>query len=145
MGLDMYLYRQVEGAPSIHEQWNDIDMADEDWFAKAGALKENIEVAYWRKANAIHSWFVTHFQDGVDECQYSQPIGREQLAGLVQRCKRILAGENPADLLPSQGGFFFGNTDYDEGYMMDIKDTITQLEPLLSEHNSDVFIYQSSW
>ena len=27
------------------------------------------EVGYWRKANAIHGWFVRECADGVDECQ----------------------------------------------------------------------------
>ena len=35
---------------------------------------QEVCVAYWRKANAIHSWFVENCQDGVDECQYSNEI-----------------------------------------------------------------------
>ena len=30
------------------------------------------EVAYWRKFNALHNWFVQNCQDGVDECQYAE-------------------------------------------------------------------------
>jgi hypothetical protein len=26
------------------------------------------EVAYWRKANQIHNWFVVHVLNGIDEC-----------------------------------------------------------------------------
>jgi len=49
-------------------------------------------------------------------------------------------------LLPTQSGFFFGSTDYDEYYLEDLKDTIETLETILSEDNewSD-FYYQSSW
>ena len=27
------------------------------------------EVGYWRKANAIHKWFVDNVQDGNDDCK----------------------------------------------------------------------------
>ena len=48
-------------------------------------------------------------------------------------------------LLPTQEGFFFGSTDYDEYYMRDIEDTIKTIEPLLAEDEQDTFYYQSSW
>jgi len=34
------------------------------------SLAQNGVVAYWRKANAIHNWFVKHVQDGCDDCGY---------------------------------------------------------------------------
>lgn len=140
MGLDMSLYRQREGAPPVEKVLNDEGFDFEKW----KATHDDLQVAYWRKANAIHAWFVDTVQGGVDECQYSEPIGREALAGLVERCRRILSGEPPT-ILESRGGFFFGSTDYDEHYMRDLRDTIEQLEPLIAERNSDTFIYNSSW
>lgn len=56
--------------------------------------------------------------------------------------------ENPqvaAELLPTREGFFFGSTDYDEYYMIDIEKTIDIIEPLLEEGEQDTFYYQSSW
>ena len=40
------------------------------------------EIGYWRKANAVHSWFVENCQDGIDECQLSE-VSREDLEDLL--------------------------------------------------------------
>ena len=45
-------------------------------------------VAYWRKANAIHGWFVRNVQDGIDECQESK-VSREELTALLDICLEI--------------------------------------------------------
>tara|TARA_R110000868_G_scaffold410662_2_gene699576 strand:- start:69 stop:524 length:456 start_codon:yes stop_codon:yes gene_type:complete len=47
-------------------------------------------------------------------------------------------------LLPTQGGFFFGGTDYDEYYIMDIDNTIEILTAALN-YKDDEFIYCASW
>jgi hypothetical protein len=54
------------------------------------------EVAYWRKANAIHAWFVQNVQDGKDDCsQYFVP--REKLEELLTLVKRVLDGSKLVD------------------------------------------------
>lgn len=103
--------------------------------------------AYWRKANAIHEWFVNNCQDGVDECQLSDPIHGEVLAGLVVRCKEVI--ETPllaAQLLPTVSGFFFGSVDYDEYYVQDLKDTVDMLTNVMQSYPKPLVLrYQSSW
>ena len=50
--------------------------------------------------------------------------------------------------LPTQSGFFFGGTEYDEWYFQGLKDTITiieRCEKLVEENDSWDFAYQSSW
>lgn len=145
MGLDMYLYRQREADAPVAERFDKLEAAE--WSPEAyDALKADIQVAYWRKANAIHGWFVDTCQGGEDECQFSEPIGREALAGLVERCKRVLSdAAAPQDALPTRDGFFFGGDDYDEWYREGLQETIAQIEPLLAERNTDTFIYRSSW
>ena len=50
------------------------------------------------------------------------------------------------ELLPSQSGFFFGGTDYDEWYWDDLKHTVEMLEPLLKQKDSYADLYYSaSW
>ena len=49
------------------------------------------EIAYWRKANAVHAWFVNTVQDGVDGCQLSPPILSEHLTELRDRALLVLA------------------------------------------------------
>lgn len=46
------------------------------------------EVGYWRKANAIHKWFVENVQDGVDDCDYYE-VTKEQLEELREICIRV--------------------------------------------------------
>jgi hypothetical protein len=48
-----------------------------------------VNVAYWRKANAIHRWFVDVVQGGVDECQASE-VTRDQLDALRLSAQTVL-------------------------------------------------------
>jgi len=103
-------------------------------------------VAYWRKANQIHKWFVDHVQDGNDNCEEYR-VTRDQLQLLLDNCKLVLINKEEAKtLLPRQEGFFFGSYEYDEFYWYDIQDTIEQLEKILNEYPEEWdFQYQSSW
>lgn len=47
-------------------------------------------VAYWRKANAIHKWFVFNIQDDEDDCEYHREVTKEDLEELRDICKKIL-------------------------------------------------------
>ena len=47
-------------------------------------------VADWRKANAIHQWFVDTVQDGEDDCQYHNEVTKEVLERLLDICERVL-------------------------------------------------------
>lgn len=49
------------------------------------------EVCYWRKANAIHDWFVQNCQDGNDDCK-EYWVSREQLQELYDAC--VLVRDN---------------------------------------------------
>lgn len=50
-------------------------------------------------------------------------------------------------LLPTQSGFFFGNTDYDEYYIEDVRRTYEALNEILNdpEEMHGDFYYHSSW
>lgn len=51
------------------------------------------------------------------------------------------------ELLPSQGGFFFGSTDYDEYYVEDVKNTINIVQKVLetTDFDNQMIYYISSW
>jgi hypothetical protein len=156
MGLDMYLSK------------------------KRRSTKEYEEVAYWRKANHIHQWFVENVQRGEDDCrEYHVPRKRlEELLNTVNavlQASRLVPGkvtngynvtmvgskyvETPiiedgrriADpsvaqaMLPTQEGFFFGGTDYDESYYADLEHTRDVLTEALAQPDDVRFYYQSSW
>lgn len=70
--------------------------------------------------------------------------GKEEL---YEDGKVITNAEEIAELLPCQGGFFFGSTDYDEYYMRDIESTIEQITAILPKSDDEdvEFTYSSSW
>ena len=120
------------------------------------------EAGYWRKANQIHEWFVNECQDGIDDCQLThvEPEELTELFNLVSSFGRIPPFRfnkpfipTPAqmrlarDILPSESGFFFGSTEYDEGYFYDIRETRDILKKVLkpSTINNWKISYQSSW
>lgn len=124
MGLDMYLVKEKEDGLDFEH-----------------------ELAYWRKANQIHAWFVRNVQNGVDDCE-AYVVSKEKLMALLEDCKAVLEDRNNAEkLLPVQSGFFFGGTNYDEWYFADIEETVTIIEGILDNHDfeNEKLLYCSSW
>jgi hypothetical protein len=112
-------------------------------------------VAYWRKANAIHAWFVENVQGGVDECQYAH-VGRDQLQVLRDQCYELVVARNADALsastlasarLPTRSGFFFGSTEIDDYYWSDLEHTANVLRKILTTPALEGcdFQYHSSW
>lgn len=155
MGLDCYLSgrRYISEYSAACENLNKAVNSDTvKSLIPAGMRIERItvEAAYWRKANAIHCWFVDYIQDGIDDCkQYD--VDRKKLKQLYDTCKEVLEDRPLAEeLLPTEGGFFFGSTEYDDAYFAILEQTITQLEPLIDDSPESPwdrwhFSYQSSW
>lgn len=57
----------------------------------------------------------------------------------------IVNAEEIAELLPTESGFFFGSTEYDQWYLADVKETIEIIDKAL-EHTDDCdFEYHASW
>lgn len=104
---------------------------------------EGVFIAEWRKANAIHKWFVKHVQKGLDDCEEYQ-VTRDQLLALKNLCAQVLKTKN-TKLLPTQSGFFFGGTDYDDYYWDQLKETIDMLGSVEKFDDSYTFYYQASW
>ena len=154
MGLDMYLtgkrymskYFDKEDTARI-EKVNEVFGFQGEEDADYNAVEVSFRIGYWRKANQIHQWFVDNVQDGVDECQEAY-VSREQLQALVDVCKTVLADMSKAEeLLPTQSGFFFGGTDYDDWYKGDLEYTVERIEKILKDPALEKasFYYQSSW
>ena len=151
MGLDMFLIKKTYvGADYAHRNVTGVVNIKVDGRKLAIDFKKVNDISeiagYWRKANAIHRWFVENIQEGVDDCgEYL--VSWQQLQQLLTTCKAVLEKneeEYSATHLPSQAGFFFGGTDYDEGYIQDVENTITILEELTEAPEVDYY-YQSSW
>ena len=183
MGLDMYL----EGSFSTRAyiQPTDQQYADmregkevtvkrspelEDALTAIGFENAPIEHQYnhmtyvfpiitWRKANAIHKFFVDEVQEGNDNCQRHY-VSRETLEELLDRITTILDIKTPVaremkaeELLPTDiEGCFFGTKEYDDWYYKDLEDTKKTLEKVFEYEEQaeagkcfDSFYYQSSW
>jgi hypothetical protein len=191
MGLDMYLekcnrkawgYKDFDiedikqNKPKLYEELKPyIHQRGSELFRWESLFEE---VGYWRKASAIHKWFVDNVQNGEDDCCYHE-VTKEQLENLLRICKTvkslselkngwvkngerfengmwcpmfeegqtIVNSEVAAKLLPTQSGFFFGDTDYDQWYMQDIERTIEILTKVLDTtyFDVDMVVYCSSW
>ena len=115
-----------------------------DMFLQVKNGDQEIVIGYWRKANAIHNWFVTHCASGVDECQPT-PVTRENLSTLRGLCVATLHDPDTADAnLPTRTGFFFGATDYDDYYLDDLNRTVAICDKALTTDYQE-FIYRASW
>mgnify|MGYP003339653075 CR=1 FL=1 len=147
MGLDMYLNAKRYLWHSEDEVINNITSNFPE--LGEGKVKQlTAEVGYWRKANAIHKWFVDNVQEGEDDCG-NYEVSNEKLKELLDLINQVLANKKKAhELLPTQQGFFFGPQDYDEYYFQDLEYTKQLIEGIL---NSDLgkkgwyLEYHSSW
>jgi hypothetical protein len=114
----------------------------------------SVNIAYWRKANAIHDWFVKNVQDGEDDCK-SYYVSLEKLMELEQLCRRVATSGDPElakELLPTASGFFFGDTEYDEYYFEQVDWTAKRLAEIVDKFKDSTgglsgvdFYYQASW
>lgn len=172
MGLDMYLHRKTyvknwDYMKPEHRHQVSVKLNNKKHPYINTKMISTIEeeVGYWRKANQIHSWFVNNVQDGMDDCK-EYYVDVNQLKELYDICKKIheskvLSDNNidPGDILPTESGFFFGPTEYDEWYYQNIEDTIKIIEPILlldyelneKRNNGEIvtdwpeYYYGSSW
>lgn len=134
MGLDMYLKR-------FPKEIN-IDIEEE----REKFLYQQATV-YWRKANAVHAWFVRNVQEDKDECKIAR-VPFDKLIELMNICKEIIYDWSKASkLLPTKDGFYFGNVDYSDDYKDDILMTYCELRSIYLSKGSqnDFFYYRSSW
>jgi len=132
------------------------------------------QVAYWRKFNALHNWFVQNCGKGEDDCKEVY-VPREALVELLEGLKQIKESLDKStkvtrevevgwangekiydkievfentdiaeDLLPPTMGFFFGTYDIDEWYYKDVCNTINIFEELVKDEHGEYY-YQASW
>ena len=62
-------------------------------------------------------------------------------------CREVRHSPVPYELLPTQSGFFFGDTEYKEWYFNWVDETIKMLEKILKETDFKTYAiyYESSW
>ena len=105
------------------------------------------EVGYWRKVNEIHAWFVKNLGEGNDDCNEIY-VTKEDFESLLDLVNQVLKNHNLAgELLPTEDGFFFGETEYNEYYFENLKYTKELLEKILNKNdfNNFNYYYHASW
>ena len=180
MGLDMYLHARKY----VHKPWSEDEQSQYDEIVGkvqgmlcsspipfTDGFTAEFTVMYWRKANAIHNWIVENHADGVDECQEIY-VGIDGLKDLRDVCGEVLEmfpegyGEDSPELseeltekiaekLPPTSGFFFGSTEIDYWYYLDVFETHETLIKLIEWDQSEVpesrkysdweYTYRASW
>ena len=163
MGLDMYLSLKKVNYTSSNrttknlypKELHDFEEEIRERNFAGRSIETFYQVGYWRKANAIHNWFVENCGDGEDLCQ-EIVVDTDKLEQLKRLCEKVLETPDLAsELLPTTEGFFFGSTEYDDWYFDDIKYTIHILTKVIEfmkkeqlKHDYDNYyevIYQASW
>jgi len=97
-----------------------------------GMIKEEIDNsyeeydAYFRKVNFIFAYYESK---GKMQNEWYALTDADDIDDLISRCEQVLKDRDLANaLLPTQSGFFFGSTDYDEWYFSDVKDCLKQMK-----------------
>jgi hypothetical protein len=94
MGLDMFLSRKVF-------LWRDQRKSLQITGMKSKINPEKVEYiieefGYWRKANAIHQWFVENVQGGNDDCK-SYYVSKEDMQKLLDTVNKVLQASELID------------------------------------------------
>lgn len=87
MGLDMYLHKKIF-------LWDNDRKSLKIEGLKSRINPEKVcyiieDAGYWRKANAIHQWFVDNVQNGEDDCK-TYYVGREELIRLLETVNQVI-------------------------------------------------------
>ena len=162
MGLDQYLtakkyvskwdYSNNYKDKTITQEYQDLlpmDAPDLTKYGQFAGISVAYPVGYWRKANAIHNFFVREVGEGVDECQ-EMWVERFVLAELRYRCARVLKADNMEQMaqeigLETVSGFFFGDNEYTDWYKDDLLLTIEIIDHVLTLPEEYSLHYQASW
>lgn len=150
MGLDMYLtakkyvWRHTDDGQHERKEIAKAANVPNGWDAEGVTC----EVGYWRKANAIHGWFVENVQHGEDDCR-EYPVTRDDLQKLYEDIHSVLnarmRAQTALDKLPPTDGPFFGSYDLDEDYYEELKRTQDIIVKALAAPTEWDFYYSSSW
>ncbi|AWM79061.1 hypothetical protein DKL61_01090 [Gammaproteobacteria bacterium ESL0073] len=104
---------------------------------------EIMEMGVFRKVNALLQWVNTYVMT-VENCAYI-PISKEDLEKL-QGTLNQLTTDNCQELFPTQEGFFYGSTEYDECYWEDVQAIKEWLDKTLAEFDfGEEMLFFSAW
>ncbi len=109
--------------------------------------KEENEIVYWRKVNQIFAWFERRFDKEILNCQEYE-VDKDMLTDLLRDINNVLNKKvEPQKVLPTQEGFFFGGTEYNEVYYNELKITKEKIEGVLRtfDFENDQLYFYAWW
>lgn len=151
MGLDIYFYKvkTEDGQNALNEMQELQELMDNETNEeKYNELQEQLadinpfkdEIAYFRKVNLLLSFF-----NYEENCSFKE-IDKTDIETLIENCNEVLKDNSKAELLlPTNGGFFFGNTDYNDFYFENIKEVRKTFKKIINKLNEDESIYMFCW
>ena len=95
MGLDMYLKGERFLSEYGREGNKEKKKAVRELFPEIkdtgnlNSVEVSFEIGYWRKANAIHKWFVDNCGEGNDDCRPVY-VSRKNMEDLLALCKDVI-------------------------------------------------------
>lgn len=89
---------------------------------------------YFRKYNWLYGWVRRKLKlHELENCEHYK-LTRSMINDLIDDITKVLSDHSLAEkLLPTEDGFFFGSTEYDDWYFDDLRDAKTQLTQLLAK------------
>lgn len=169
MGLDMNLHRKVYNLkvqPSDEKTEKANKIINEGQRDGEARFISDVSVCYWRKFNALHQYFFDNFGNGEGDNCVDMPLdisNLKELLALLQDLRKKIKQDKEGtvintkvceEMLPTQDGFFFGDTAYDKYYVEDIDDTIEALSAVIKDHEKlveagvneyDIEYYYRAW
>lgn len=138
MGLDQAVFRMTPETAELAREW----MADNSRPSPYRAMEQ---VWAGRKENHIQCFMEGEVGEVVN-CDYLF-LTKEHIERLVDRLQRVKDDHSQAGvLLPTEAGFFFGGTDYDEFYFEDIEAELKEFRELLdSWDDTKCYAYWAWW
>jgi len=166
MGLDIYFHKckrgNYERYEKAHKEWqeqqpesskihnDDYEKLPEEekakiqkelraWWDKEPTMKdyEIGDIGYFRKVNFLMAFFNYY-----ENCSFKK-VSKAELEDLRERCYKVLHApkkerqEVAEDLLPTQSGFFYGSTEYDNYYFDDVKEVKKWVEEVIENLNDE--------
>lgn len=134
MGLDIQFYKTKK------QDWKEYQR-NENPATDDGTLSLS-EVAYFRKVNFLVRYF--NYEENLSLIE----IDKQQIEGLIDVCKEVLEANDETvsnTLLPTQCGFFFGDTEYGKYYYDNVKDVLETFTDVLKNLKENEIILMQCW
>lgn len=159
MGLDIYFYKFKKADWKKASELKEA-IANEPDDEKANKMIDEAnemlpdiqtEIGYFRKVNFLMAFF-----NYEGNCEYKE-ITRKQLRELKDKCFAVYTlkpGDGVmtdeiikkcSETLPTQAGFFFGNTNYDEWYFQEVKEVLEWVSGVLEDLKRTEVVLMYCW